>query len=96
MSTQIDEIRNNTLREIEKTESRYKLAFIGAAVIEGLLIAAFLLHADFSNPTHFLLLIVAVAIYTIMGCGLFALGMHVNRNTLRVLRAIETIGNTQK
>lgn len=77
MATEIDEIRKNTLREIERTESRYKLAFVGAGVIEALLIAAFLLHADFRNPTHFLLLIVAVAVYTIMGCGLFALGMHV-------------------
>lgn len=91
MSTKIDEIRNSTLKQIEKTEGNYKLAIIGAAVMEVAFLAAFLLLADFSNRIHILLLVIAVAIYTIVGSGLFALGMHVNRNTLRVLRAIETI-----
>lgn len=90
MSTNIDEIRNSTLQQIEKTESNYRLAFIGAAAIEVAFFAAFLLLADFSNRTHVLLLVTAVAIYTILACGLTALGLHVSRNTLRVLRAIET------
>lgn len=92
MSTRIDEIRQNTLKQIEKNESNYKLAFIGAAVIEVVFFAAFLLLADFSNRIHILLLVTAVATYTIVGAGLFALGMHVSRNTLRILRAIETLG----
>ena len=92
MSTKIDEIRNSTLKQIEKTESNYKLAFIGAAAIEVAFLAAFLLLADFANRIHILLLVTAVATYTIVGAGLFALGMHVSRNTLRVLRAIETLG----
>lgn len=91
MSTRVDEIRNSTLKQIEKTESNYKLAFIGAALIEVAFIAAFLLLADFSNRIHVLLLVASVATYTIVGMGLFALGAHVNRNTLRVLQAIETI-----
>lgn len=91
MSTKVDEIRNSTLQQIDKTERNYKFAFIGAALIEAAFIAGFLLLADFSNRTHILLMIVAFAVYTILGCGLFALGMHINRNTLRVLRAIEIL-----
>ena len=90
MSTKIDEIRNSTLQQIEKTESKYRLAFIGAALIEVAFFATFLLLADFSNRIHVLLLVTAVAIYTIIACGLTALGLHVSRNTLRILRAIET------
>ncbi len=91
MNNKIDEIRTNTLKQIEKTESNYKLAFIGAALVEAAFLAAFLLLADLSNRSHILLLISAVAIYTILAAGLFALGLHVNRNTLRIIRAIETM-----
>ena len=91
MSTRIDEIRNSTLQQIEKTESNYRLAFIGAALIEVAFFAAFLLLADFSNRIHVLLLVTAIAIYTIVGAGLFGLGLHVSRNTLRILRAIEAL-----
>ena len=91
MTRKTDEIRSNTLKHIERTESNYKLAFIGAAVVELLFLAAFVLLADFTNRSHLLLLIAAMAIYTILAAGLFALGMHVNRNTLRVIRAIETM-----
>ena len=54
--------------------------------------AGFLLLADFSNRTHTLLLITTIAVYTILAFGLVALGTHVNRNTLRVLKAIELLG----
>lgn len=91
MSSNLDQIRNNTLKQIEKTESNYKLAFVGAAVLEVIFFAAFLLLADLSNRSHVLLLLAAVATYTIIAIGLIALGIHVNRNTLRVIRAIETI-----
>ncbi|MCU0238473.1 MAG: hypothetical protein MUC29_03450 [Pyrinomonadaceae bacterium] len=89
MEKQIDNIRENTLTQIEKNEKNYKYAFIGAAVIEMLLIATFLLLADFTNRTHTLLLIVTIATYTIIGFGLMALGSHINRNTLRILQAIQ-------
>ena len=91
MTNNIDEIRTNTLKQIEKTERTYKLAFIGAALVEVIFFAAFILLADFTNRSHLLLFIAAIAIYTILAAGLFALGLHVNRNTLRVIRAIETM-----
>ena len=94
MSTKADEIREGTLKQIEKSESNYKLAFVGAAIIEACFLAAFLILADFSNRMHLLLLIASIAIYTIVAMGLYALGMHVSKNTLRILRAIETLDRT--
>jgi len=91
MSEKINEIRVNTLNLIERNERNYKLSFIGAAFVEALFFAAFLLLADFSNRVHILLLIMTIVIYTIMAFGLLALGLHVNRNTLRVLNALEAI-----
>ena len=91
MSEKINEIRGNTLNLIERNERNYKLAFVGAAIIELLFLVAFLLLADFSNRVHILLLLSAIATYTILIFGLLALGLHVNRNTLRVLNAIELL-----
>ena len=92
MSEKINEIRANTLDLIERNERNYKLSFVGAALVEAAFIGAFLLLADFSNRVHVLLFIAAFSVYTILIFGLFALGLHVNRNTLRVLNAIELIG----
>ena len=89
----IDGIRGATLDRIEKSERNYKLVFTGAAVVEALFIGSFLVLADFSNRTHLLLLIAAIAIYTILALGLVALGSYINRNTLRILKAIELLGN---
>ena len=50
-----------------------------------------ILAADFSNRTHVLLLISTVGSYTIIVLGLFALGVHVNRGVLRVLKAVELL-----
>ncbi len=92
MSEKINEIRENTLNRIEYNERNYKLAFVGAAFVEMLFIGAFLLLADFSNRVHLLLFIASFSVYTILIFGLMALGLHVNRNTLRVLTAIEMLG----
>lgn len=89
MTTDVENIRANTLKQIEKTESNYKLAFIGAAILEAAFLAGFLLLADLSNRGHILLFISTIAIYGILACGLIALGVHGNRNTLRIIRAIE-------
>ncbi len=96
MSEKINEIRENTLNQIERNERNYKFSFIGAAFVELLFLVAFLLLADFSNRVHVLLLIMTIVIYTIMAFGLLALGLHVNRNTLRVLNAIELLEKDDK
>jgi hypothetical protein len=91
MSDNIDRVQRTTLDRIERSERHYKTAFIGAATVEGLFLIGFLLLADFSNRMHLLLLITTVAVYTILAFGLLALGSHVNRNTLRILKAIELL-----
>ena len=91
MSEKINEIRANTLNQIERNERNYKYAFVGAALVELSFLVAFLILADFSNRVHALLLIATIAVYTIVAFGLIALGLHVNRNTLRVINAIELI-----
>jgi hypothetical protein len=62
-----------------------------AAVWEFLFLLAFLLMADLSNRLHVLLLIATVGSYSMIVIGLFALGAHVNRAVLRVLKAIELL-----
>ncbi len=92
MTNKMDEIRQNTLRQIDRTERNYKTAIIGAAFLELAFLAGFLFLADLSNRNHQLLLLASIAIYTILAVGMIALGMHMSRNTLRVIRAIETAG----
>ena len=89
MTNQTDQIRENTLKKIEATERNYKLAYFAAAAIELVFFAAYILLADFSNRVHLLIFISVVALYTIIAAGLLVLGAHINRNTLRVIQAIE-------
>ena len=96
MWEKINEIRSNTLNQIERNERNYKFSFVGAAFVEMLFIVAFLLLADFSNRIHVLLFIASFSVYTILIFGLIALGLHVNRNTLRVLNAIELLEKDDK
>ncbi len=95
MSENINEIRANTLGQIERNERNYKFALVCAAFVELLFIIAFVLLADFSNRVHVLLLLTTMTVYTILIFGLIALGQHVNRNTLRVLKAIEMLGDAK-
>jgi hypothetical protein len=89
--TRLDEIRIDVLARMDRAERNYKLAFIAAAVVEGVFLLAFLLLADFANRTHVLLLLGTVMTYSILAIGLVALGAHVNRAILRVLQAIDGI-----
>jgi len=90
-STHLNGVRGAALNRIEKSERNYKLAFYSALVVETLFLVAFILLADFHNRVHVLLLLAAIAVYVILGLGLFALGAHVSRNTQTVLRAIELL-----
>jgi hypothetical protein len=89
--TNLDAIQRETLNRIDRSERNYKLAFFGAALVELFFLVAFLLLADLSNRTHLLLLLSTVATYTIVVLGLVALGAWDRRNTLLVLKGIETL-----
>ena len=88
--------RAASIQGIVRAERRYNLAFAAAVGIEALMFAAYLALADLSNRTHVLLLIATVATYTILALGLVALGAHVNKNTLRILRAVQLAAQGQR
>ena len=83
-----DEIRRSALDRIDKQERTFKLAFLGAAVIEALFFMLFFMLMDFHNRMHVLLLIATVSSYSIIVLGLVAIGAMGNRNAARVIRAI--------
>ena len=85
----LDAVRGEALRRIERGERNFKLAFFGAVFFEALFLAVFLLAADFSNRTHVLLLIATVGGYTVVVLGLVVLGAHVSRGVARILKAVE-------
>jgi hypothetical protein len=85
----LDSIRKSAFSRIERSERNYKLAFWSALAIETLFIVSFVLLANLHDRLHLLILLAAVATYSIIGLGLFALGAHVSRNTLLVLKSIE-------
>ena len=87
----IDEIRASALVRINRSERYFKLAFIAAGIVETMFIISFLLLADLTNRLHILLLLATVSSYSIIVLGLFALGAHINRSVLRVLKAIELL-----
>jgi hypothetical protein len=92
----ISEVRRTALDRIDRSERHYKATFFVAAIIEAFFLAGFLLLADFSNRLHLLLFIATIATYSLVALGLVALGVHVNRSTLRVLNAVELIGRADK
>jgi len=85
----LDRVRAAALARIDRSERNFKLAFIGAAIVESAFIVSFLFLADLSNRMHLLLLISTVSCYSIVVLGLVALGAHINRGIARVLKAVE-------
>ncbi len=94
---EIDAIRGEALDRVDRSERHYRLAFFGAVVVEAVFLAAFLLLADFTNRTQVLLLLATCALYTLLALGLIAVGVHISRNTTRVLAAIQlSVGSQER
>ena len=87
----LDGVRSEVLARINRSERNSKLAFLAAAAFEALFLVSFLLVADLSNRMHLLLLIATVGSYSVVVLGLVAIGAHINRSVLRVLKAIELL-----
>jgi hypothetical protein len=85
----LDGVRAAALARIDRSERNFKLAFLGAFLVEGAFIVSFLMLADLSNRLHLLLLISTISCYSIVVLGLVALGAYVNRGVARLLKAIE-------
>jgi hypothetical protein len=90
-TARLDAIRAAALDRVEKRERAFKMAFVAAALVEGVMLAAFLLLADLSNRLHLLILVSAVLVYSTLALGLVALGAHVSRVGERVLMAVELL-----
>lgn len=87
----LEPIRQHVLDRIDQAQQRFRVAFVGAAVLEGVMLAAFLLLMDFKERLHLLLLVQAVLVYGTLAIGLVALGAYQRVNTLRVLQAISAM-----
>jgi len=93
-TVELDRVRAAALARIDRSERNFKLAFIGAVIVESAFIVSFLFLADLSNRMHLLLLISTVSCYSIVVLGLVALGAHFNRGIARVLKAVQLFPNS--
>jgi hypothetical protein len=82
-------IRADVLARVDRAQRNFRIAFIVGAAIEAAFLIGFLLLANLHDRLHVLLLISTVATYSIVILGLFALGAHVTRASLRILQAID-------
>lgn len=82
------------LAEADRAERRQRLLLFGAVAVEAILIAAFVLLADFSNRTHVLLFISAMVIYSMVGLGVGALALRIDHGNRRVLEALRLASKT--
>jgi hypothetical protein len=94
--TRTDDIRNDVMARIDRTNRNYRAAFFGAVALEGLCLMTFLFATDFTDRTQVLLLLATVMMFSVLGLGLVALGAYINRATLRVLQAIDATRNSTR
>ena len=87
----LDRVRAAALAHADRSERNFKSAFFGAALLASIFLVSFLLLADLSNRMHILLLISTVSCYGIFVLGLVAMGAHINRGVMRVLKAVEML-----
>ena len=76
------------LAEADRLARRQRQCLFAAVAIEAALIAAFVLLADFTNRTHFLLFVSTIAVYSTIGAGLVALAARIDQGNRRVLEAL--------
>ena len=90
-SKDLDNIRQSVLDRMERGDKLVRSAIIAAAVVEGLLLAAAIFLADWTNPLQRLVFILSILTYSVIACGLLALAGHISRSTGRVLIALESL-----
>ena len=88
----LDSVRATALKEIDRAQRNFRLAFWGAVFSELVFLVALLVTADFRNRDHLLLIFAVGLIYEPLVLGLVALGAHMNRCTLRVLARLDDVG----
>lgn len=88
--TDIDSIRLKAIRAVARTELYFRLALGLAALIEAAGLFGLLYFANFSDPTHRLLLVQTLLVYGTLSMGVVAIGVLVRQGTLQVLSALES------
>ena len=87
----VDAIREGVVRRMEQQAQTVRLAVLGAAGIEALMLGIAITLIDWKDRTHVLLLVFSVLGYTIVLLGLAALGAHVSRASNRIVAVLETM-----
>jgi hypothetical protein len=77
------------LDRMEHHDRTLRVAVLGAAAFEGLLMLVAIWKLDWADDGQVLLFIFAVLGYTIVALGLVALGAHVSRVGARVVSALD-------
>lgn len=86
---QPDDVVTHVLEQMDQHARKTKLAILGAAAVEALLMVVAILMVNWDDRTHVLLFIFSVLGYTIIALGLMALGAHVSRVGARVVAALD-------
>jgi hypothetical protein len=93
-SDRLDAMRAEAMRRVDRAERDFRVMFVLAALVEGATLACFLLMMNFRDPLHRLLLAHAVLVYGTLAIGLVALGAYVRQSVLRVLQAVQSLGES--
>jgi len=92
--SRLDGVRSSVLDQMDRTARLRRMAIVGAAGVELLLLLIALAKTDWMDETQVLLFIYAVLGYTIIALGLVALGAHVSRVGMRVVAALDERDDT--
>lgn len=90
MSARYSDPVTGALDRVEREARNTRLAILGAATVEAILLLLSLLIIDWENRTHVLILLLAVLVCSVLGLGLLALGAHISRIGARVVAALDT------
>ena len=90
----LDDVRQQALDKIEQSEGLYKSFIVIAAALEAIFLVLYLVLMDFSNTTHWLILIAAALVYGTITVGLFALGSYLDFGLKRLLQSIELLAES--
>jgi hypothetical protein len=85
----LDTMRAKALQQMDRAERWFKLTIFAAAIFEGLFTIGIVWFADFKNQLHMLILSCTGVIYMPVILGIIALGVWMNRCTLRVLARLD-------
>lgn len=81
----LDQMRANALKQMDRAQRNFKSALFGAVLFEAFFTLGIIYFSDFRNPLHMLIVCCTGVIYMPVILGLVALGAYTNRTILRVL-----------